>query len=331
MRLITRLSLPVLAAMTLAVPVATRPSPDAQRFWPEWRGPLGTGEAPQATPPREWSTTRNVAWKVQVPGIGKSSPIVWGDLVIVTTAVPKDDSATPELEWTVLAYGRADGAVKWRRVVRTGRPHEGHHKDGTFASGSALTDGTRVYALSRLARSVRARHEGRGGLAEGPGPDADAQRIWRRQLGDGLRRHPRPHVGPRGRRLRRGLRHGHRQGALATVARRADDLGNAPRRGARRQAASRRQRHQPAGQLRPGDGHTGVADRRHDAQRHPLAGLRQRHGLRDGWIPRQLAEGDQARRGQGRRSPARPPSRSPTIATLRTCHRRCSTKAGCTF
>ncbi len=80
-----------------------------------------------------------------MPGIGKSSPIIWGDLVIVTTAVPKDDSATPELEWTVLAYGRADGAVKWRRVVRTGRPHEGHHKDGTFASGSALTDGTRVY------------------------------------------------------------------------------------------------------------------------------------------------------------------------------------------
>ena len=80
MRLITRLSLPVLAAMTLAVPAATRPSPDAQRFWPEWRGPLGTGEAPQATPPREWSTTKNIAWKVQVPGIGKSSPIIWGDL-----------------------------------------------------------------------------------------------------------------------------------------------------------------------------------------------------------------------------------------------------------
>ena len=85
MRLIARLSLSMLAAMTLAVPVATRPSPDAQRFWPEWRGPLGTGEAPQATPPREWSTTRNVAWNVQVPGIGKSSPIVWGDLVIVTS------------------------------------------------------------------------------------------------------------------------------------------------------------------------------------------------------------------------------------------------------
>lgn len=126
---------------------STAPAPQALRFWPEWRGPLGTGEAPQATPPRTWSATSNVAWKVAVPGVGKSSPVVWNDLVILTTAVPKDDSADPELEWTVLAYGRADGAVKWRRVVRTGRPHEGHHKDGTFASGSALTDGTRVYAF----------------------------------------------------------------------------------------------------------------------------------------------------------------------------------------
>ncbi len=55
MRLIMRLSLAVLAAMTLTVPASTLPSAEAQRFWPEWRGPLGTGEAPQATPPREWS------------------------------------------------------------------------------------------------------------------------------------------------------------------------------------------------------------------------------------------------------------------------------------
>ncbi len=147
MGLMTRVSLPVLTAMSLVVPAATGPSPEAQRFWPEWRGPLGTGEAPLATPPREWSTTKNVAWKVAVPGIGKSSPIVWRDLVVVTTAVPKDASAEPDLEWTVLAYGRGDGAVQWRRVVRTGKPHEGHHKDGTFASGSALTDGRRIYAF----------------------------------------------------------------------------------------------------------------------------------------------------------------------------------------
>lgn len=147
MRLATRSLLLVAAMAALGVHASTAPAPEALRFWPEWRGPLGTGEAPHATPVREWSGTTNVAWKVAVPGVGKSSPVVWNDLVVLTTAVPKDASADPELEWTVLAYGRKDGAVRWRRVVRTGRPHEGHHKDGTFASGSALTDGTRIYAF----------------------------------------------------------------------------------------------------------------------------------------------------------------------------------------
>ena len=146
-----RLCLPFLGAALLAVgvPAATRPAPapEARQFWPEWRGPLGTGEAPEARPPREWSASSNIAWKTAVPGVGKSSPIVWNDLVVVTTAVPRDDSADPELDWTVLAFDRKDGAVRWKQVVRTGKPHEGHHRDGTFASGSALTDGTRIYAF----------------------------------------------------------------------------------------------------------------------------------------------------------------------------------------
>ena len=234
MRLITRLSLPVLAAMTLTVPAATRPSPEAQRFWPEWRGPLGTGEAPQATPPREWSTTKNVAWKVQVPGIGKSSPIVWSDLVIVTTAVPKDASADAgaRVDRPCLRPRRRRREVASRRADRPAarRTPPGRHvrqRLGAHRWHAGLR-------LSRLAWPVRARHEGRGGLAEGPRPDAHAQRLWRRQLGDGLRRHARPHLGSRGRGLRRGIRRGHRQGTLASVARRTHDLGHAPRRRARR-------------------------------------------------------------------------------------------------
>jgi outer membrane protein assembly factor BamB len=135
-----------LAAVSAAT-VGTVASPEAQRNWPEWRGPLGTGEAPLATPPKEWDGTKNVAWKVAVPGVGKSTPVIWNDLVVLTTAVPKDASPEPELEWTVMAYGRKDGALKWKRIVKTAKPHEGHHKDGTFASGSALTDGKRIYAF----------------------------------------------------------------------------------------------------------------------------------------------------------------------------------------
>src|ERR671915_235524 len=61
----------------------------ADRFWPQWRGPLATGEAPHAKPPLEWSETKNIRWKVAIPGVGKSTPVVWNDLVFVTTAIPK--------------------------------------------------------------------------------------------------------------------------------------------------------------------------------------------------------------------------------------------------
>jgi outer membrane protein assembly factor BamB len=56
--------------------------------WPSWRGPLSTGVAPKASPPVQWSETSNVKWKVQIPGDGNSSPIVWKDQIFVTTAIP---------------------------------------------------------------------------------------------------------------------------------------------------------------------------------------------------------------------------------------------------
>jgi outer membrane protein assembly factor BamB len=147
---------------------AKRAAADPLAFWPQWRGPLGSGEAPKAQPPLEWSETKNVRWKVEVPGKGKSTPVVWDDLVFVTSAVPSakplearpvatpapDGRSHPEVkpapsafEFVVLAYGRKDGALRWSRTVREERPHEGTHKDGTYASGSALTDGKRVYAF----------------------------------------------------------------------------------------------------------------------------------------------------------------------------------------
>jgi outer membrane protein assembly factor BamB len=135
------------------------------RYWPQWRGPLGTGEAPQAKPPVEWSETKNVRWKIPVPGAGKSTPVVWDDLVILTSAMPTGQDApapaappaaggrpaqvTPDssYEFVVLAYGRRDGKLRWQRTVKVEKPHEGLHKDGTYASGSALTDGKRIYAF----------------------------------------------------------------------------------------------------------------------------------------------------------------------------------------
>src|SRR5262245_39650970 len=63
--------------------------------WHQWRGPLATGVAPKGNPPTEWSTTKNVKWKVAIPGRGSASPIVWGDRIFVLTAV-KTDRLAPE-------------------------------------------------------------------------------------------------------------------------------------------------------------------------------------------------------------------------------------------
>ena len=49
----------------------------AERFWPQWRGPHATGVSKFANPPAEWSETKNIRWKVELPGRGSSSPVIW--------------------------------------------------------------------------------------------------------------------------------------------------------------------------------------------------------------------------------------------------------------
>src|ERR1044072_5259418 len=62
--------------------------------WPHWRGPNDDGMAGGDAPLR-WSDTEHIAWKATVPGHGNSSPVVWGDRIFVTTAVPSGKPADP--------------------------------------------------------------------------------------------------------------------------------------------------------------------------------------------------------------------------------------------
>jgi outer membrane protein assembly factor BamB len=123
------------------------PAADGDRFWPQWRGPLLTGAAPQGDPPVEWSEAKNVKWKVEIPGKGSSTPVIWGDTIFILTAVPADAGERAKQRFTVLAIGRKDGKMLWQRVVREEVPHEGTHATNTWASASALTDGQLVYAF----------------------------------------------------------------------------------------------------------------------------------------------------------------------------------------
>jgi outer membrane protein assembly factor BamB len=136
--------------------------PDPSRQWGQWRGPLSTGVAPFGDPPTEWNEQKNVKWKSRMPGSGHSSPIVWGDLVFVTAAVPfgekveakpdPDPGAHDNLGVTyrhrflALAYDRKNGDLLWKQTLAEELPHEGGHHTGSLASNSPVTDGKRLFA-----------------------------------------------------------------------------------------------------------------------------------------------------------------------------------------
>ena len=131
--------------------------------WGQWRGPLATGVALKAKPPLEWSEMKNIRWKTKLPGLGHSSPVVWGNLVFVTTAdltgakkpftgVMPDGAHSNmnplfDHQFAVIALDRKTGSVTWRRTVATRQPHESTHESATWASNSPVTDGEHVIAF----------------------------------------------------------------------------------------------------------------------------------------------------------------------------------------
>ena len=136
---------------------------NVEQNWPNWRGPLGTGVAPNADPPIDWSETKNIRWKIAVPGKGHSSPIVWGDRIFLTTAVPFGERLQPRYskapgthdgvpvtqhhKFVALAVSRRDGKVLWERTLHEALPHEGGHYTGSLASNSPVTDGELLFAF----------------------------------------------------------------------------------------------------------------------------------------------------------------------------------------
>ncbi len=116
--------------------------------WSRWRGPDANGMA-RGDAPTEWGDAKNVAWRTPIPGRGFSSPVLWGDRIFVTTAVPTQNAAAGnEHKFVVLCLDRNSGKVLWERVATVATPHEGYHnRYGSFASNSPITDGKHVYAF----------------------------------------------------------------------------------------------------------------------------------------------------------------------------------------
>lgn len=128
--------------------------------WPQWRGPFNTGMA-EGDAPLEWDADR-VRWQREIPGRGHSTPVVAGNHMFLTTAIPTG-KGTPsttggragggadaglEHRFEVLAVARDTGTLRWQRTATVATPHEGYHRVyGSFASNSPVTDGTRVFAF----------------------------------------------------------------------------------------------------------------------------------------------------------------------------------------
>jgi len=131
-------------------------------YWPQWRGPLGTGAAIKGDPPVEFSETKNLKWKTEIPGKGNATPIVWNDKIIVQSAVQTDTKGnldnkkesnpmspvTTEFihDFRVFCIDRNSGNIDWATTVTSELPLENTHELSSWASNSPCTDGEHIFA-----------------------------------------------------------------------------------------------------------------------------------------------------------------------------------------
>ncbi|MCO6439062.1 MAG: PQQ-binding-like beta-propeller repeat protein [Phycisphaerae bacterium] len=174
------------AAFFGALPIVVFTWSAAAQNWPSFRGENGSGIG-TGSPPVTWNvdTGENVKWKTRIPGLGHSSPIVWGDRMFVTTAVPVDGEASldtgwlggtgdsakdaGEWEWRVFCLDKRTGKVLWDRTAHRGVPKFKRHLKSSHANSTPTTDGKRVVALF-----------GAEGLFA---YDMDGKLLWSKDLG----------------------------------------------------------------------------------------------------------------------------------------------------
>ena len=122
-------------------------------YWPRFRGPDGLGVSADRQVPTEWSDTKNLKWKLALPGPGSSSPIVWKDRVFVTSYSGYGDGSNGsvgDLKRHLLCVNISDGKLIWTKTVPTTVQEDGYKGYITqhgYASNTPVTDGERVYVF----------------------------------------------------------------------------------------------------------------------------------------------------------------------------------------
>ena len=106
--------------------------------WPAWRGPTGTGLSTEQNLTTEWSPTKNVAWKLELPGSAGASPVVWDQQIFLTSVNAGGD--------LLLMSVSTDGKELWKQVVASGNK-DARGDEGNSASPSPVTDGKHVWSF----------------------------------------------------------------------------------------------------------------------------------------------------------------------------------------
>lgn len=174
-----RWSILALSFATLTLVLSCDQSLDAGD-WTRFRGPNGAGVADGAAPPTEWSDSKNLKWKVALPGPGVSSPIVVGDKVFVTCwsgyAAGEDTSNNPEdLRRHLVCVDRKTGSVLWTSNVDPVLPEDdyrGMFRECGYAAHTPASDGERVYAFF-----------GKSGIVA---YDLAGNQLWQKSVGKGF-------------------------------------------------------------------------------------------------------------------------------------------------
>ncbi|MDX1564889.1 MAG: PQQ-binding-like beta-propeller repeat protein, partial [Phycisphaeraceae bacterium] len=135
-----------------------------KNIWPSFRGMRASGVAENQNLPPGWDVSkgRNLRFKVAIPGLAHSSPILWGDRLFVTTAISSraDAAFKPGLygsgkasedrsvhRWQVICLDAKTGRTLWTKTAAEGKPQDRRHNKATYANATPVTDGRHVVAL----------------------------------------------------------------------------------------------------------------------------------------------------------------------------------------
>ncbi|MEC9093097.1 MAG: PQQ-binding-like beta-propeller repeat protein [Planctomycetota bacterium] len=149
---------------------------NADNDWKQFRGPGGLGASSSTNLPTQWGDSKNLAWKIKLPGAGSSSPIALGDELFVTCysgyGEAAADGSLDNLKLHVLCIDRRTGAIKWKKDIQPKLPESKRVRDHGYAGPTPATDGRFLYVFF-----------GKSGVYKF---DLKGKQIWNTTVGDGL-------------------------------------------------------------------------------------------------------------------------------------------------